>query len=413
MTASTLTDLGLLLLVASIVAMISRRARLPYSVALVAAGLAVAFLPIPLRLPLTRDLIFALFLPPLVFEAALQLQWPRFRAELPVTVTLAFLGVPIAAAAVAGGMHFVLGWSWIGAGIFAVLIAATDPVSVIAAFKEMKVEPRLRMVVESESLLNDGAAAVGFVLLVAIAAGAATGPGAIMGSLLWTVLGGLTAGVLVAGGLLLIAGRTEDHLVEITLTTIAAYGSFMAAEHFHASGVLAALAAGLMVGNVGWMGSISDSGRPYVLSFWEYVAFVANSLIFILIGLNEVQQPLGLFGREAALAIVLVMVGRAISVYCLSATFSRTSLALPAAFQHVLVWGGLRGALALALAFALPQTIPERAEIIVVAFAVVGFSVFVQGLTMPWMLRRLGLIEDSSRSGEPRAGFKERASSKD
>lgn len=392
MDSFSISSLGLLLLLASVVAMLSRRAKLPYSVALVAAGAALALIPGTPTFPLTRELIFNVFLPPLVFEAALQLRWKRFRTELPITLTLAFLGVPIAALLVAAGMHFILDWSWIGAGLFGALIAATDPVSVIATFKEMKVQPRLAMVVESESLLNDGAAAVIFGILVAIAIGGAAGPGAIVGSLFWTVLGGLGAGIVVSGAVLLLAGRTEDHLVEITLTTIAAYASFMLAEHFHASGVLASLAAGLMVGNVGWMGSISDKGRPNVLSFWEYVAFLANSLIFILIGLNEMSQPIGLFAVEAGLAIVLVLVGRAIAVYPISAIFSRSKLALTGAYQHVLFWGGLRGALALALALALPDSIVERHQIIVLAFAVVAFSVFAQGLTMPWLLRRLGVI---------------------
>lgn len=396
----TLSNLGLLLLLASLVAMVSRRAKLPYSVALVAAGAALALLPTSPTLPLSRDLIFNVFLPPLIFEAALQLRWRPFRAQLPVTLTLAFLGVPIAAAIVTAGLYFVLDWSLLGAALFGTLIAATDPVSVIAAFKEMKVEPRLAMVVESESLLNDGAAAVAFAILIAIAAGAETGAADIFVSLVWTVAGGLAAGLLVAGAVLLIAGRTEDHLVEITLTTIAAYGSFMLAEHFHTSGVLAALAAGLMVGNVGWMGSISDQGRPFVLSFWEYVAFLANSLIFILIGINEMSQPIGYFWKEVALAIFLVLVGRAVAVYPLAALFSRSRRSLAPAYQHVLFWGGLRGALALALALALPLNIPERHQIIVLAFAVVAFSVFAQGLTMPWLLQRLGVRRHDASTDE-------------
>jgi CPA1 family monovalent cation:H+ antiporter len=393
MTGFTLENLGLLLLLASLVAMISRRLKLPYSVGLVAAGAALALLPAAPAVPLTRELIFNIFLPPLIFEAALQLRWSRFRAELPVTLTLAFIGVPIAAATVALGLHYLLEWSWLGSALFGALIAATDPVSVIAAFKEQKVQPRLAMVVESESLLNDGAAAVGFAILVAIAAGAASGPGAVATALVWTVAGGLGAGVLVAGGVLLLAGRTEDHLVEMTLTAIAAYGSFMLAEQFHASGVLAALAAGLMVGNVGWMGSISDEGRPNLLSFWEFLAFLANSLIFILIGLNQMNQPIDQLGIEAAVAIGLVLLGRALAVYPLAAAFAPTSLALPPAYQHILFWGGLRGALALALALAVPATIAEHDQIIALAFAVVAFSVFAQGLTMPLLLRRWRLMQ--------------------
>lgn len=223
-------------------------------------------------------------------------------------------------------------------------------------------------------------------------------PVAIFGSLLWTVAGGVLSGAVVAGALLFVAGRTEDHLVEITLTTIAAYGSFLMAEHFHVSGVLASLTAGLLVGNVGWMRAISESGRSHVLAFWEYVAFLANSVVFILIGSHEAHQPIGLVTGAAAAAVVLVLAGRALAVYPLCALFARTRVKIDYRYQHVLVWGGLRGALALALALALPGDVPERQEIIVVSFAVVAFSIFVQGLTMPWLIRRLRLLRDDNAS---------------
>ena len=392
----SIPTLGLVLLVACLVAILCRRLRAPYSVGLVLAGIALAISPVGVELPLGPELIFSVFLPPLVFEAAVQLRWRQFSRELPATTLLAFPGVVVAAAVVAAGMHLLLGWSWIGAGLFGVLIAATDPVSVIAAFKEMRVERRLRIVVESESLLNDGAAAVGFSVLLAVAAGSAGGALAIGGALVWTIAGGVFAGAATAGALLLIAGRTDDHLVEITLTTIAAYGSFLLAERLHASGVLASLSAGLVIGNLGWRGPISAAGRGHVLAFWEYAAFLANSVVFILIGSHEAHQPFSLVSAAAAAAVVLVLLGRAAAVYGLGALLAPTALRLPMKMQHVLFWGGLRGALALALALALPPTVAERQEIIIVAFAVVAFSIFVQGLTMPWLIRRLGLNADAA-----------------
>ncbi|MBZ9673203.1 cation:proton antiporter [Mesorhizobium sp. B2-1-8] len=390
--------LGMILLTASLVAMISRRLRLPYSVGLVAAGIALGFTPGVVALPLSRDLIFTVFLPPLIFQAALAIEWRRFRLNLPVTILLAFPGVAIAAAVVASGMHLLLGWTWIGAGLFGVLIAATDPVSVIAAFKEMKVQPRLALLVESESLLNDGAAAVGFGILAAILAGADATPLSIVGSLFWTVAGGIASGATVAALLLLIAGRTEDHLVEITLTTIVAYGSFLLAEDLGMSGVLATLTAGLIVGNVGWKGAISANARSHVLAFWEYAAFLANSIVFILIGGHEAHQPLGIFAGTSAVAVVLVLFGRSLAIYPFGALLAATRLKVDTRYQHVLVWGGLRGALALALALALPENVAERGEIIVAAFAVVAFSIFVQGLTMPWLIRWMGLTAENAGS---------------
>lgn len=392
MNGISLAPIGLLLLVACLIAMISRKLGLPYSVGLVAAGLLIALIPQAPQLPLSRDLIFKVLLPPLVFEAALQLQWKTFREELPVTLTLAFAGVAMAAAVVACGMHFGLGWSWIGASMFAVLIAATDPVSVIAAFKEMRADKRLCMLVESESLLNDGVAAVGFAVIAAIAAGASPGIGSIVPAFLWTLLGGALVGGAVSGLILLLAGRTNDHLVEITLTTLAAYGSFLIAERLHASGVLASLTAGLIIGNLGARGAISNSGRPHVIAAWEFFAFVANSFVFLLIGIQLVGvQPNRLGWLTAATAILLVLIGRAIAVYPLATLFRPTRLKIPFAFQNVLFWGGLRGALALALALTVPVSVPERASIILSAFVVVAFSIFVQGLTMPWLVARLGL----------------------
>ncbi|MBC7637790.1 MAG: cation:proton antiporter [Acetobacteraceae bacterium] len=380
---------GILLLVASIVAVISRRLRLPYSVALVAAGIALAFLPVKIELQLTPALIFNVLLPPLIFEAAVQIPWAQFRRDLPVTLLLAILGVAISATIVALGVHALLGWAWIGAILFGILIGATDPVAVIAAFKELKVEPRLALLVEAESLLNDGTAAVGFSIALAVAGGAMLGPVAIAGMAGWTICGGLVIGAAVAAAMLLLAGRTDDHLVEITLTVIIAYGSFLIAEATHASGILAALAAGLVVGNRQKDNAVS---RAPMLAFWEYAAFLANSIVFILIGLEVSQRAPAMFGAAAWVVIALVMVGRAVAVYALCLPFRQSRLAVQMRHQHVLVWGGLRGALALALALSLPVELEGRDTVIVAGFAVVAFSVFAQGLTMPALVRRLGLI---------------------
>ncbi|MFL6741360.1 MAG: cation:proton antiporter [Sphingomicrobium sp.] len=384
--------MGALLLVACLIAMLSRRLGQPYIVGLVVAGFLIALLPSSPEVPLSPALIFNVFLPPLVFEAAMQLDWRRFRNELPLTLTLALFGVAIAAALVAAGMHWLVGWSWIGAGLFGILIAATDPVSVIAAFREMRCQPRVSMVVESESLLNDGVAAVGFVVLLAIAGGSSPNLTTVVPQFLWTLGGGLLIGLAVSGATLLVVGRTDDPLVEIALTTIAAYGSFLLAEYFHASGIISALAAGLMIGNVGWAGVISDPGRERVHYAWEYFAFLANSFVFILIGMNTASQPLRhLVSTASIVAVVLVLVGRAVSIYPLAALFAVSRWRLPVTYQHTLFWGGLRGALALALALAIPASVAERDAIIVAAFVVVAFSILVQGSTMPPLIRRFEL----------------------
>ena len=391
-------QIGLLLLVACIVAMVSRRLHLPYSVGLVSAGIGLAMFGGALNLALTPELIMKVLLPPLIFEGALQIEWPGFRADLPLTVTLAFPGTLISAAFVAAGMHLLLGWTWLGAALFGALIAATDPVSVIAAFRELRVAPRLSLLVEAESLLNDASASVAFAVLLAFAQAGGIHPEMAGLTLLWMVLGGIAVGVGVAGGLLILAGRTEDHLVEITLTTIAAYGAFLLADDFGMSGVLATLAAGLVVGNVGWRGAISPAGRPHIIAFWDFAAFLANSIVFILIGVHEAHRVKLLFTPASAAIIALVLAGRIVAVYPLCALFIRSRLRVGWRAQHVLVWGGLRGALALALALAVPANVPERGAILAAAFVVVAFSIFAQGISMPWLIGALGLTR--GREGE-------------
>ena len=388
-----LSQLGFLLFVSALVAMLTRRLHLPYTVGLVLAGMALYFSHVHIKWHLTKDLIFSVFLPPLVFEAALFIHWRDFKKELPVVTLLATAGVVLAAAVTAVGMRYALAWDWGSAIIFGVLIAATDPVSVIATFKESKAHGRLRMLIESESLLNDGTAAVAFVAVLGVLAGGHETVLSITGALFVTIIGGVLIGGIIASLFMLLAGRTPDYLVEITFTTLVAYGSFFVAEHFGCSGVLAALTAGLVVGNFRSSGSISAAGRHALGPFWEYVAFVANSLVFLLIGAQEAQQHFTGLWVPVLFAIALVTLGRAAAVYPLCALFAGSRFKVNMRHQHVLFWGGLRGALALALSLSLPEVFPRRDVIVVITFAVVAFSVFAQGLTITPLLRRLGQVK--------------------
>ena len=390
---SDLSQLGFLLFVSAVVAMLTRRARLPYTVGLVLAGMGLYFSHVYIRWHLTKDLIFSVFLPPLVFEAALFIHWREFKKELPVVSLLATVGVVLAASVTALGMRYALNWDWGSAIVFGVLIAATDPVSVISTFKQCKVPERLKMLIESESLLNDGTAAVAFVAVLGVLAGGHETVLSITGALFVTIAGGVLTGGIISYLFMLLAGRTPDYLVEITFTTLTAYGSFFVAEYLHLSGVLAALTAGLVVGNFRSSGSISAAGRHALGPFWEYVAFVANSLIFLLIGAQEAQQHFSGLWLPVLVAIALVTLGRAVAIYPLCAVFARSRFKVDLRHQHVLFWGGLRGALALALALSLPEALPHHDVIVVITFAVVAFSVFAQGLTITPLLRRLGQIK--------------------
>jgi CPA1 family monovalent cation:H+ antiporter len=383
---------ALLLLLAAVVAMLTRRLRLPYSVGLVAAGICLAALPFAPNVNLTKDLIFTVLLPPLLFEAAFYLQWDQLRRNFSVVLVLATLGVVLSAAVTALGMHYLAAWGWMSALVFGILIAATDPVSVIATFKEAKAHGRLLVLIEAESLFNDGTAAVAFGVAVAMSAGEHLTSFGVAFTLLKTIGGGILCGTLVSVAALLLSGRTEDHLVEITFTTVAAYGSFLFAEHFGLSGVLATITAGLIMGNLRLFGRISDKGAEAIHAFWEYAAFVANSLIFLLIGMHEAHQNFGSVRAPALIAILLVVLGRAVAIYPCCLLFSRSSLRVSLNQQHVLFWGGMRGAVALALALGLPPTLPEREAIVTISFAVVAFSVFAQGLTITSVMRRTGQL---------------------
>ena len=390
--ALTVQNGAFLLLIAVVVAMLTQKLNLPYSAGLVAAGIVLAFSRFSPAVALTKDLLFTVLLPPLIFQAAFYIEWQRLRRDLGVIVVLATLGVILSAGITTIGMHYLASWEWEGALVFGVLIAATDPVSVIATFQEAGARGRLPLLVEAESLFNDGTAAVAFVMVLDLVQGHSPTSLQAAGQLLQMAGGGLLCGAAVAGAALLLAGNTQDHLVELALTTVAAYGSFLLAERFAMSGVLATLSAGLVLGNVGSRGRISDRGKEVVQDFWEYAAFVANSLIFLLIGIRVAMQDFRAVWWPAVIAILLVTLGRAAAVYPCCALFAASEKRVPARYQHLLFWGGLRGALALALALALPAEVPQRDAIVTISFAVVAFSIFAQGLTMKPLLRAAGQL---------------------
>ena len=387
-----LAPVGVLFFTASLVAMVTQRIGLPYAVGLVAAGIALGFTQALGTVALTPHLVFTLLLPPLIFEAALHLGWQQARREAPLVLTLAFVGTFLSAAVVAVGMHGLARWGWPAAALFGALIGATDPVSVVAMMKEQNAEQRLRFIMESESLVNDGAAAVLFAVCLAALGDGGASVGTISGALALTLGGGVVCGLAVAGALLLIAGRSDDHLVELTLTVLAAYGSFALAELIGGSGILATLAAGMLVGNRGRGRILTDRGGEAVMRFWDFAAFLANSVIFILIGSRAAGQDYAAIVWPAAIGIALALGGRAVAIYPVGALFAHTVLAMDLPTRNVLFWGGLRGALALALAQAVPVTLPEHDALIGVTLAVVAFSIFVQGLTVPGLLRRSGLL---------------------
>lgn len=405
MDTSVIEQFVLLTVIGAVVAIVAHRLHIPYTVGLVVAGLVMAVLPIRIDLPFNKDFLFEVLLPPLIFEAALYIEWRELRRDMIVVGTYAVIGVILSLLVTAAVMHIAIGWTWPAAVLFGVLIAATDPVSIIATFKEAKVEGRLRLLVEAESLFNDSTAAVGFAVAVAFALGEALSPAAAVWQLVSSAIGGAIVGAGVAVIALLIIGRTKDHLAELAMTTFAAFGSFWAAEHFGLSGILSTTASGLIIGNRIGRGSITMRGEESMEHFWEFAAFVSNSVIFIILGINLASQDFESSGLLVLFAIIAVLAGRVAAVYPLSALFCRSSWIVPMQYQHTLFWGGLRGSLALALALGVPVAVPYRTEILIATFGVVAFSIFIQGSTVTPLMRFLGELpakNDRSALHEPK-----------
>jgi monovalent cation:H+ antiporter, CPA1 family len=389
-----------LLLIVSLVALAVRRLRIPYTVALVIVGLVITFQK-PLEIDLTPELILSLFIPPLVFEAAFHLEFKSLRENWLPIVALAIPGVLLTTAIVGAVVSWGAGISLSSGLVFGALIAATDPVAVIALFKALGAPKRLTTLVESESLFNDGTAIVVFKLMLVIALPAVIGNAgdahASVDFLSATVdflrvsIGGLLIGIGLGWVIAQIIARVDDYLIETMLTTVLAFGAYLVAERLHVSGVLATVAAGIVTGNLGLKG-MSPTTRIVLFNFWEFLAFVANSLVFLLIGLEVNLREIGANIVPIAIALSAVLISRALVAYGLTAlTNLRSKNIVPFNFQHVLFWGGLRGAISLALALSLPTTLAERDSLRVMTFGVVLFTLLAQGTTMQFLLRRLGI----------------------
>ena len=386
-----------LLLVAAVVAILVRRMRIPYTVALVVAGLVIT-LHKPFQLEVTPELFLIVFLPPLVFEAAFHIDLASLRRDLMPIALLAGPGVIVTMLVVGGILNLAAGLSLPMALIFGALISATDPVSVVALFRRIGVPRRLGILVESESLLNDGTAIVLFDLVLGYAlAGRADGVLAV-GDFIRMSAGGILLGLGLGWVVSLLISRLDDYLIETTLTTILAYGAYLLADQLGFSGVLAVVAAGLINGNLGRSG-MSPTTRIVVFNFWEYIAFLANSIVFLLIGLQVNLSSLLADSLPILWAIVGVLASRALVVFgfgALANRFLRRSDRIPSPWLQVASWGGLRGAIALALALSLPVSLGgNRILLQDMAFGVVLFTLLIQGTTMRPLIRRLKLIQRS------------------
>lgn len=401
----------LLLIIATLVGVLARRMRMPYTVGLVFVGSALAIFFRQLHYEVRPEVILGIFVPPLIFEAAFHLPFNDLRRNLRPILLLASGGVVLTTFMVAGIVSVGSGLALSSAIVFGSIIAATDPVAVIALFKTLGVPKRLQVLIEGESLFNDGVAIVVFNIAVVAAATGKFSLRAGVGDFLVSAGGGIAVGLVLGGIVSYMISRVDDHLIETAMTFILAYGSFLVAEEFHLSGVLAVVAAGVVNGNIGPRG-MSPTTRIVVFNFWEFMSFLANSFLFLLIGF-AVDLPLLRDNWTFILwGVLAALVSRFVVVYGL--LFWERSISRR--WKHVMYWGGLRGAISLALVLGLTSKLPKASEqLLAMVFGLVIFTLLVQGTTMGRMVRRMGVMtkrEDRveydlrrARAAATRSGF--------
>jgi CPA1 family monovalent cation:H+ antiporter len=371
------------LMVASAVAVLAERLPIPYETVLALVGLAVGAILGEQNIHVTGDLLLFVFLPGLLFEAGFNLHWGNLREHLVGVALLATVGAFITTAVVALLGVAALGLALPVAFLFGAMVSPTDPVAVIAIFRQLGVPDRLTTLVEGESLLNDGTGLVLFSLALAIYSGAVPSvPQAIL-DMLYLSLGGLAVGIATGFALSWLTARINFVRVELTFTAIGAYGSYLVAEWLHASGILAVVAAALVLGNFGRPRGMAPATEAAVTVFWDYVAFVLNSAIFLLIGMDIPWQNIGSSWLAILVAAIIVLVARAVAVYGVMWPARLAGRGIPWRWKHLMVWSGLRGAVAIALTLSLiGNTDPQITLIQTLTYGVALLSIVVQGGTI-------------------------------
>lgn len=392
-----------LLLVACAVAIVSKRVtHLPYSIFLTLIGLIIGIFHIGPEIEETgfgHELIFFVFLPPLLFQGAFHMELNRLLKHFWPIVCFAVQGVIVSTLLVGSMVYWVGGVSSIMAAmLFGALISPTDPVSVLALFRDVGAPPDLRTLVEGESIFND---ATGVVLFTIILKALLQGHGLGLGEAAYEFLKVSGGGFLLGAGLgwlaFTIMRYLDDQLLENALCFVLAYGAFWLAEVMHLSGVIATVMAGLMVGNYGRRLSMSEKTRETVEIFFESVDFLINSLLFILIGLELREVGENIPWRTVFIAITAMLIGRAFVSYSFWWLLNRVGTKRPPEWKHILFWGGLRGSIPIALLLHIPAMgvlMEWRHTLLVAGFGCVFFSLVIQGVTMKPLIRKLGIGEE-------------------
>jgi Na+:H+ antiporter len=377
---------------AALTALVSRRFGFPYTVALVLFGLGVAaFLP-GTGFEITPELVLVVLLPALVFEAAYQTDLGHLRRTGGGIALLAIPGVLLSAAVVAVVLNLATGLSLDLAFVIGAMVSATDPVAVIATFKKIGAPRTLTTLVEGESLFNDGTAIVVFTIALKAVEGQVQ-LGEAISAFVVTVIVSIALGAVTGFVASRVVARVDDHLIEITITLLVAYGTYIVADLNEQSGVIATVVAGITLGSYGRQAGMSSRTQEALDTVWEFLAFIMTALVFLLVGLSITIPGLVDAAVPIAWGIAAILVGRALVIYGLLGGYARvvrrTSGALGRGWLHVLFWAGLRGAVATALALSLPEDFPQRELLQSVTFGIVLFTLIIQGGTVDRVVARV------------------------
>ncbi len=385
---ATVARILLLLVVIVAVGIATQRERVPYTVGLVVAGTGLGLLSRDLQVGLTPEIVLLVFLPALLFAAAWEISLPMLRRYWLAIALLATAGVGIGIAVSFAALAFGAHVPPATALAFGALVCATDPVAVIAIFNSLGVDAGLTTIVDGESLFNDAVAVVAYKVLV-LGSVATLTPQLALGTFASNSIGGVVVGVTCGIAGTLVLRLIREYALEATATTIVAYGSYLAADALHVSGILAVITSGICLPRLSARFS-ALGGRSEVTGLWEFAAFAANSLLFLLVG-SRIDVAVFAPSAIVAWAIASVIVGRAIMVYALAPLAARFGPPIPLPWRHVMFVGGLRGALSMALVLSLPHGYPDRTLLVQVVFAVVFFTIVAQGLVLRPLVDRLGL----------------------
>lgn len=368
--------------------------QVPYTLLLVVVGLGLALVEVRL-VDLSPGMILLIFLPPILFEAAWKMHWPDLRQQIVPSSLFAIGSVPLSILGIGWALHHWMQVSWTTALLTGACLAATDSASVLGVFREVGAGQRLTTLLEGESLFNDGAAVVAFSVLLeqAIDPQPIDLTTTLVQFLIVSSIG-LGVGGLIGTAVALLTQRYDLAWVEQSLSLVTAYGAYLLAEDFGGSGVIAVVAAGLVIGNLGLMPGTRPQKRPTMVEFWEFTIFLVNSIVFLLLG-DQVLFPYFIEHiGTSVVAIVAVVLSRAVAIFGFSALSGLiTRSPIPWAEQTVLWWVGLRGSVAIALALSIPDFVTDRQQIISNSFGVVLFTLLIQGLTTKPLLDALHLLD--------------------